>query len=180
MERALLCLLVLAAAIDPATVPAQVDTTRVDTAQAALLVEELAREINWRKQVRVSIEAGRVQVERPELKLDGLYYRDATWIVIQDPGTPNLPLPLPLDLIERIEVRKGHPLPGLAIGFLAGTLVGVMVAGPDDGGGADGNLGMLPIVLGAGGGALLGFIIGESRVTWRPVYRRPNELTGMP
>ncbi len=180
MERALLCLLVLAAAIDPATVPAQFDTTRVATAQAALPVAELAREINWRKQVRVSTEAGRIQVNRPELKLDGLYYRDATWIVLKDPGTPNIPLPLPRDLIERIEVRKGHPLPGLAIGLLAGTLVGVVVAGPDAGGGADGDLGKLPIVFGAGGGALLGFIIGESRVTWRPIYRRPNERTGTP
>lgn len=136
-------------------------------------IAELARKINWRRQVRVSLDAGQVQVERPELKPDGLYYRDATWIVEQDPGTPSLPLPLPLDLIERIEVRKGHPLPGLAIGFGVGVLLGVAVAGGDDRG-ADGDLGKLPIVFGAGGGALLGFSIGESRVTWRPIYRRPT------
>ncbi len=168
MKRAILCLVSLAAFFT-ATVEAQVDTTRVDTAQAHLPVDELARQINWRKLVRVSTEAGRVQLERPNLEPDGLYYREAIWIVARDPVTPNLPLPLPLELIERIEVRKGHPLPGLAIGLGVGTLLGVVLA--ESGGGGDLRTALL-IPFGAGGGALLGFVIGESRVSWNPIYQR--------
>jgi hypothetical protein len=127
-------------------------------------VTRLEAEINRRKLLRVYTTGGGVELMRPRVSALGIGYEEARAL---GPGsvTTAFPRPIPPSIIERIEVREGHTVLGLA----AGANVGIILAAAGSGSAnSDLSYNVLFVPLGAG----VGFVVGGSIVHWKTVYER--------
>lgn len=176
MLRALV-VLALVSLLAGSTAPAQ---TRGPQRQDSVVRTSLQHQINAQALIRVRGSWGTADLSRPRLVGSTLTYASA-WSPAALPP-PALPQSLPLDAVDRIEVRRSAAgtgaLIGAGIGLAGGLAAGLALAGSlcNDGLGCHnetGGVGLITVASTAAG-ALVGALIGAPIKKWKTVYRAPN------